>query len=116
MIARLDAFTELVWRSEPNEVRRLRQLSRPPMGQLPGIFYACFNLFWLGEEMQTLRDKAKAGAYPGGGAERPARARSARATRFASPSGTWSTRWSSSATSSGSSKGRAAPATTSSAS
>lgn len=64
MIARLDAFTELVWRSEPNEVRRLRQLSRPPMGQLPGIFYACFNLFWLGEEVQTLRDKAKAGAYP----------------------------------------------------
>lgn len=64
MIARLDAFTELVWRSEPNEVRRLRQLSRPPMGQLPGIFYACFNLFWLGEETQTLRDKAKAGAYP----------------------------------------------------
>jgi hypothetical protein len=64
MIARLDAFTELVWRSEPNEVRRLRQLSRPPMGQLPGIFYACFNLFWLGEETQTLRDKAKAGTYP----------------------------------------------------
>jgi hypothetical protein len=64
MIARLEAFTELVWRSEPNEVRRLRQLSRPPMGQLPGIFYACFNLFWLGEETQTLRDKAKAGAIP----------------------------------------------------
>lgn len=64
MIARLDAFTELVWRSEPNEVRRLRQLARPPMGQLPGIFYACFNLFWLGEETQTLRDKAKAGAMP----------------------------------------------------
>jgi hypothetical protein len=64
MIARLDTFTELVWRSEPNEVRRLRQLSRPPMGQLPGIFYACFNLFWLGEETQTLRDKAKAGAIP----------------------------------------------------
>jgi hypothetical protein len=64
MIARLDAFTELVWRSEPNEVRRLRQLSRPPMGQLPGIFYACFNLFWLGEETQTLRDKAKAGSVP----------------------------------------------------
>jgi hypothetical protein len=34
------------------------------MGQLPGIFYACFNLFWLGEETQTLRDKAKAGAIP----------------------------------------------------
>jgi len=64
MCARLDRFTELVWRSEPNEVRRLRQLSRPPMGRLPGILYACFNLFWLGEEVQTLRDKANAGAIP----------------------------------------------------
>jgi hypothetical protein len=61
---RLDRFCELVWRSEPNEVRRLRQLSRPPMGRMPGIFYACFNLFWLGEEVQTLRDKAKAGRIP----------------------------------------------------
>jgi hypothetical protein len=34
------------------------------MGRIPGVFYACFNLFWLGEEVQTLRDKAKAGAYP----------------------------------------------------
>jgi hypothetical protein len=64
MIARLDAFTNLVWRSEPNEVRRLRQLTRPPMGRMPGIFYACFNLFWLGEEIQTFRDKAKAGSIP----------------------------------------------------
>lgn len=64
LIVRLDRFTEMVWRSEPNEVRRLRQLSRPPMGRLPGIFYACFNLFWLGEEVQTLRDKAKAGSIP----------------------------------------------------
>ena len=62
MIARLDRFTELVWRSEPQDVQRLRQLSRPPMGRMPGIFYACFNLFWLGEEVQTLRDKAKAGS------------------------------------------------------
>jgi hypothetical protein len=62
MIARLDRFTELVWRSEPPDARRLRQLSRPPMGRIPGIFYACFNLFWLGEEVQTLRDEAKRGA------------------------------------------------------
>jgi hypothetical protein len=61
---RLDRFCELAWRSEPNEVRRLRQLSRPPMGKTPGIFYACFNLFWLGEEVQALRDKAKAGRIP----------------------------------------------------
>ena len=64
LCARLDRFTELAWRSEPNEVRRLRQLSRPPMGRMPGILYACFNLFWLGEEVQTLRDRAKAGALP----------------------------------------------------
>jgi hypothetical protein len=61
---RLDRFRDLVWRSEPNEVRRLRQLSRPPMGRLPGIFYACFNLFWLGEEVQTLRDKARSRSIP----------------------------------------------------
>jgi hypothetical protein len=34
------------------------------MGRMPGILYACFNLFWLGEEVQTLRDKAKAGSLP----------------------------------------------------
>jgi hypothetical protein len=64
MIGRLDRFTELAWRTEPQDVTRLRQLSRPPMGRIPGIFYACFNLFWAGEEIQTLRDKAKAGEIP----------------------------------------------------
>jgi hypothetical protein len=64
LIGRLDRYTERVWRTEPQDVGRLRQLSRPPMGRIPGIFYACFNLFWLGEETQTLRDKAKAGAIP----------------------------------------------------
>lgn len=64
MIERLDRFTELCWKSEPQDVLRLRQLSRPPMGRLPGIFYANFNLFWLGENVQTLRDKARAGAIP----------------------------------------------------
>jgi len=61
LIARLARYTELVWRTEPQDVVRLRQLSRPPMGRIPGVFYACFNLFWLGEEIQTLRDKARAG-------------------------------------------------------
>ena len=45
-------------------MRRLRQLSRPPMGRMPGIFYACFNLFWLGEEVQVLRDKARSRSIP----------------------------------------------------
>ncbi|MBI2238348.1 MAG: hypothetical protein HYU54_07485, partial [Actinobacteria bacterium] len=59
MIDRLDRFTELVWRTEPQDVRRLRQLSRPPMGRMPGIVYANFNLFWLGENLQTIRDRAR---------------------------------------------------------
>ncbi len=61
MIERLDRFTELSWKNEPQDLRRLRQLSRPPMGRMPGITYANFNLFWLGENLQTLRDKTRAG-------------------------------------------------------
>ncbi len=64
MIERLDRFTELAWKAEPHDIRRLRQLSRPPMGRLPGVMYANFNLFWLGETLQTLRDKARAGRIP----------------------------------------------------
>ncbi len=64
MIDRLDRFTELSWKTEPQDVRRLRQLSRPPMGRMPGVLYANFNLFWLGEILQTIRDKARAGRIP----------------------------------------------------
>lgn len=64
MVERLDRITELAWKTEPQDVRRLRQLSRPPMGRLPGIMYANFNLFWLGENVQTIRDKARAGRMP----------------------------------------------------
>lgn len=64
MVERLDRFSELVWRGEPQEIRRLRQLTRPPMGRLPGIVYANFDLFWLGENLQVIRDKARAGTLP----------------------------------------------------
>jgi hypothetical protein len=64
MLDRLDRFTELCWKTEPQDVRRLRQLSRPPMGRIPGIVYANFNLFWLGENIQTIRDKTRAGEIP----------------------------------------------------
>jgi hypothetical protein len=64
VIDRLDRFTELAWRAEPQDLQRLRQLSRPPMGRTPGVLYANFNLFWLGESLQTLRDKARAGTIP----------------------------------------------------
>lgn len=64
MIDRLDRFTELCWKTEPQDLRRLRQLSRPPMGRLPGVMYANFNLFWLGENLQTLRDASRGGTIP----------------------------------------------------
>jgi hypothetical protein len=64
MIDRLDRFTELSWKAEPQDLRRLRQLSRPPMGRMPGILYANFNLFWLGENLQALRDRARVGRTP----------------------------------------------------
>ena len=64
MLDRLDRFTELTWKTEPQDVRRLRQLSRPPMGRVPGVLYANFNLFWLGENVQTIRDKAREGQVP----------------------------------------------------
>jgi len=64
MIDRLDRFTELCWKAEPQDIRRLRQLSRPPMGRMPGILYANFNLFWLGENLQTIRDKARTRKLP----------------------------------------------------
>ncbi len=64
LLDRLDRFTELSWKSEPQDLRRLRQLARPPMGRMPGILYANFNLFWLGENLQTLRDTARAGTVP----------------------------------------------------
>jgi hypothetical protein len=64
ILDRLDRFTELTWKAEPQEVRRLRQLIRPPMGRLPGVLYANFNLFWLGENVQTIRDQARARTVP----------------------------------------------------
>jgi hypothetical protein len=64
LVGHLDRFTELAWKVEPQDVRRLRQLSRPPMGRMPGMLYANFNLFWLGENLQVLRDKARAGRIP----------------------------------------------------
>jgi hypothetical protein len=64
MLDRLDRFTELGWKTEPQDVRRLRQLTRPPMGRLPGVLYANFNLFWLGENVQSIRDKARGGKVP----------------------------------------------------
>lgn len=64
MIKRLDAFTRRNWRVEPGDVKALRRFKRPPMGNMPCVFYANFDTFWLGENIQVLRQLALQGEMP----------------------------------------------------
>jgi hypothetical protein len=48
-----------VWDHEPQDIQNLREHSLPPMGNLPCVFYANFNTFWLGENVQVHRLLAK---------------------------------------------------------
>ncbi len=64
MIARLENHGRRNWRKEPGEVTRLRQHSMPPMGNMPGVLYANFNTFWLGENIQVVRGLALEGKMP----------------------------------------------------
>jgi len=48
-------YWKKAWLSTPEDLLRLQQTHRPPSGTMPCILYACFNLFWLGEELQILR-------------------------------------------------------------
>ncbi len=61
MIAQLEKFTARNWRAEPADIKALRRFKRPPMGNLPCVLYANFDTFWLGENIQVLRDLARAG-------------------------------------------------------
>ena len=58
MLARLDGFSRRNWRREPGDVTRLRKHKLPPMGNFPGVFYANFNTFWRGENIQGGRQLA----------------------------------------------------------
>ena len=58
MLARLDGFARRNWLREPGDVTRLRKHKLPPMGNFPGVFYANFNTFWLGENIQVVRQLA----------------------------------------------------------
>ncbi|HET9919991.1 MAG TPA: hypothetical protein VFQ30_09150 [Ktedonobacteraceae bacterium] len=60
----LRAFTTRVWQREPADITALRSVSRPPMGNLPCCFYANFNLFWAGENLQVCRQQVKDGIMP----------------------------------------------------
>jgi hypothetical protein len=58
IIDRLERFAQRNWRSEPGDITRLRTHSLPPMGNLPPVLYANFNTFWMGENIQVVRQLA----------------------------------------------------------
>src|SRR5258708_26710669 len=60
----LSAFFAPSWLQYPADIAQLRTISRPPMGNLPCCFYANFNLFWAGENLQVCRQLVKDGVLP----------------------------------------------------
>ena len=63
-ITHLEKFVANAWDSEPADIGRLRKHALPPMGNLPCMFYANFNTFWMGENVQVLRQLALDRALP----------------------------------------------------
>jgi len=55
----LDQALRKVWANEPPEVRALRSFKRPPMGNIPCVLYANFDLFWAVENLLTSRELAQ---------------------------------------------------------
>ena len=64
VLGELRAFIARCWLHEPADIVQLRMVSRPPMGTLPCCFYANFNLFWAGENLQVCRQLVKDGVLP----------------------------------------------------
>ena len=64
MVERLENFARRNWKSEPGDVTRLRGHSLPPMGTMPPVLYANFNTFWMGENIQVVRQLALEKALP----------------------------------------------------
>ncbi len=50
-----------IWSSEPGDVSALRSFERPPMGNMPCVLYANFDLFWIVENLLVFRDLAADG-------------------------------------------------------
>jgi hypothetical protein len=65
LLDRLAAATRAVWPDEPTDVSRLRTYGRPPMGTMPCVVYANFDLFWAGENLQVCRALAEEGRLTG---------------------------------------------------
>ncbi len=64
VLGELRAYIARCWLHEPADIIQLRSISRPPMGNLPCCFYANFNLFWAGENLQVCRQLVKEGVLP----------------------------------------------------
>jgi hypothetical protein len=64
VLGELRAYIARCWLHEPADITQLRSISRPPMGNLPCCFYANFNLFWAGENLQVCRQLVKDGELP----------------------------------------------------
>ncbi len=64
VLGELRAYIARCWLHEPPDITQLRSVSRPPMGNLPCCFYANFNLFWAGENLQVCRQLVKDGVLP----------------------------------------------------
>jgi hypothetical protein len=64
ILGELRAYIARCWLHEPADIAQLRSISRPPMGNLPCCFYANFNLFWAGENLQVCRQLVKDGELP----------------------------------------------------
>lgn len=64
ILGELRAFIQQCWSHEPADITTLRTVSRPPMGNLPCCFYANFNLFWVGENLQVCRQMVKDNIIP----------------------------------------------------
>lgn len=60
----LKKFIGDIWDKEPDDMRRMREHQRPPMGTTPCLFYANFDLFWAGENLQVCRSLAIEGTMP----------------------------------------------------
>jgi len=64
VLEELQAYIQNCWLEEPADITALREVLRLPMGNLPCCFYANFNLFWAGEELQVCRQMVKDGVIP----------------------------------------------------
>ena len=47
-----------IWSHEPEDVSALRSFERPPMGNMPCVLYANFDLFWIVENLLVFRGLA----------------------------------------------------------